>query len=112
MSSPLSINGNDIIAQNHSMFTVEMQLRGNEITFLNIKEGNQAPEIDTNEENELNKGIKISESENLKLNDSKNKKITSTNDNSNLYIYLLLMFISLMVIVVISFKKKILNKKI
>ena len=46
LGSPVALNGNDIIAENGSVFTVKMQLDGNELTFLNIEEGNKAPVID------------------------------------------------------------------
>lgn len=42
LGSPVALNGNDIIAENGSVFTVKMQLDGDELTFLNVEEGNKA----------------------------------------------------------------------
>lgn len=40
------INGNDIVAENGSVFTVKMMVDNGSLTFLDIEEGNKAPEID------------------------------------------------------------------
>lgn len=113
MGSPLSIDGNNITVDNHSVFTVKIELKDNQLSFINISEGNLAPELDSNREDELNNGIKISDSVDLKLDESTSKKNTSTGDNTNLNLYYILMSISLIgILVMVYLKKRLLNKKI
>lgn len=106
MGSPSAIKGNDIIAENHSTFTVKIELKDNELSFVSVNEGNLAPKLDSNKEDELNKGIKISESVDLKSKSNKNGKGIKTGDNTNLTLYCTLMSVSLLGIILLNYLKK------
>jgi hypothetical protein len=54
--SPISLIGDDIIAQDGSVFTVTMKMNGDSIDFLSIEEGNRAPEIDNDEDTDDDDG--------------------------------------------------------
>lgn len=58
LGSPLAINDGDIVAENGAVFTVWIQLDGDDLTFLSIEEGNKAPEINTGKVDD-NSGIDI-----------------------------------------------------
>lgn len=52
LGSPLALNGNEIVAENGSVFTVKIQLDGDELTFMNVEDGNKAPVVDTDKSDE------------------------------------------------------------
>lgn len=98
LGSPLALNGNEIIAENGSVFTLKMQLNGGELTFLSIENGNKAPVVDTNR----NEGIDIGESDKTNTipdtdvgNNQGNVSRPQTGDNSNLALWYTLLFASL-----------------
>ena len=103
--SPLAINGNDIVAENGSVFTVRMMVDDGSLTFLNIEEGNKAPEIDTG-----NDGIYIGEAD-QKGNGSSGSDVTGpdTGDYDNIVFWIILLFGSfagLSVIICLHLKKR------
>lgn len=93
LGSPIALNGNDIIAENGSVFTVKMQLDGGELTFLNVEEGNKAPVIDIKQDSN---GIDIGDDGKIP-----NTGITSpqTGDHANLPVWYALLIASLSVLI-------------
>lgn len=81
--SSVTLNGGDITAQNHSTFTLKMQLDNNQLTFVSVEEGNKAPVVEITEEKE-NEDIYIGEADPVR-----------TGDDNNLYLWLLLLVTSL-----------------
>lgn len=81
--SPLSLKGNDVIAENGSIFTIKMQLDNDKLTFLNIEEGNKAPVINTDMNNE---STYIEED---------NVTIPNTGDDSNIALWIILLLASI-----------------
>lgn len=63
IGTPLALNNNEIVAENGSVFTLRMQLDENELTFVNIEEGNKAPVVDINR----NDGVDIDEGDNSNI---------------------------------------------
>lgn len=90
--SPLALDGNEIIAENGSVFTVKMQLDNSTLSFLNVENGNKAPVVDTSKGDKGNEGIYIGE-------DNKNSNYTEkslqTGDDSNLTLWIALLIASL-----------------
>ena len=93
LGSPVALNGNDIIAENGSVFTVKMQLDGDELTFLNVEEGNKAPVIDIKQDGN---GIDIGDDGKIP-----NTGTTSpqTGDYANLPVWYALLIASLSVLI-------------
>lgn len=100
LGTPLSLNGNEIVAENGSVFTLRMQLDGDELTFVNVEEGNKAPVVDTDK----NAGVDIGEGDKTDTipdtdantgNDQGNVSSPQTGDNSNLALWYTLLFASL-----------------
>ena len=98
LGTPLTLNGNEIVAENGSVFTLRMQLDGDELTFLNIEDGNKAPVVDTDK----NEGIDIGEGDKTDTipdtdagNNQGNVSSPQTGDNSNLALWYTLLFASL-----------------
>lgn len=95
LGAPLSLNGDVITAENGSAFTVTIQQNGSVLTFLNVEEGNQAPEVDTNKDDE-NSGIDIGESEDDDdSNSGSDDTSVKTADETHLMFWNTLMFVSL-----------------
>lgn len=86
------------MAQNGSMFTVTMELDGDELTFLDMKEGNHAPTLDLNEEDENSGGIDIDDGDGIKS--------PSTNEQSNVGVINMLLFILCTVMLYLNLKNK------
>lgn len=93
LGSPVALNGDDIIAENGSVFTVKMQLDGDELTFLNVEEGNKAPVIDIKQDGN---GIDIGDDGKIP-----NTGTTSpqTGDYANLPVWYALLIASLSVLI-------------
>lgn len=93
LGSPVALNGDDIIAENGSVFTVKMQLDGDELTFLNVEEGNKAPVIDIKQDGN---GIDIGDDGKIP-----NTGTTSpqTGDHANLPVWYALLIASLSVLI-------------
>lgn len=103
LGSPLAIQGSEIVAENGSVFTVKMQLDEDELTFLGIEEGNQAPIVDTNKD-----GSSIEIGDDGKI---PNTGMTSpqTGEYANLPVWYALLIASLSVLVImmsVNIKKK------
>lgn len=103
LGSPLAIQGSEIVAENGSVFTVKMQLDEDELTFLGIEEGNQAPIVDTNKD-----GSSIEIGDDGKI---PNTGMTSpqTGEYANLSVWYALLIASLSVLVImmsVNIKKK------
>lgn len=103
LGSPLAIQGSEIVAENGSVFTVKMQLDEDELTFLGIEEGNQAPIVDTNKD-----GSSIEIGDDGKI---PNTGMTSpqTGESDNLPVWYALLIASLSVLVImmsVNIKKK------
>lgn len=92
--SPISLKGNDVIAENGSIFTIKMQLDNGELTFLNIEEGNKAPVINTDKNNE---SIYDEEDKN---NNQDNVIIPNTGDDSNVALWIILLLVSIVGLVI------------
>lgn len=100
LGTPLALNGNEIVAENGSVFTLRMQLDGDELTFVNIEDGNKAPVVDTDK----NDGVDIGEGDKTDTipdtdantgNNQDNVSSPQTGDNSNLTLWYTLLFVSL-----------------
>lgn len=92
--SPISLKGNDVIAENGSIFTIKMQLDNGELTFLNIEEGNKAPVINTDKNNE---SIYDEEEKN---NNQDNVIIPNTGDDSDVALWIILLLVSIVGLVI------------
>lgn len=92
--SPISLKGNDVIAENGSIFTIKMQLDNGELIFLNIEEGNKAPVINTDKNNE---SIYDEEDKN---NNQDNVIIPNTGDDSNVALWIILLLVSIVGLVI------------
>ena len=126
LGSPLSINGDEIVAENGTVFTVKMQLDNGELTFMNVEEGNKAPVVDTNKDDD-NSGVDIGEDKTPEVNkgedgidigdDSKvevpstgnnnssqtgNINVPQTGDRRNVTIWYILLVMSLSVLIVMG----------
>ena len=103
--SPLALNGNDIVAENGSIFTVRMMVDGSDLIFLNVEEGNKAPAVEIG-----NDGIYIGEAD-QKGNTSSVSDATGpdTGDYSNFTFWSVLLFGSfagLSIIICLHLKKR------
>ena len=103
--SPLALNGNDIVAENGSIFTVRMMVDGSDLIFLNVEEGNKAPAVEVG-----NDGIYIGEAD-QKGSDSSESDVTGpdTGDYDNVVLWIILLFISFAgfsVIICLHLKKR------
>ena len=105
MGSPLSINEDTIIAENHSVFTVKIEVKDGKLSFVDINKGNLAPKLESNEEDDLNQGITISAKVDLKADSASNKKGISTGDNSNISLNCMLMILSALGLVLLKYLK-------
>ena len=87
MGTPLSINDNEIIAENGSVFTLSIQLDGDKLALANIESGDTSPEIDLADPDDSS--IFIGDSD-------KNIDFIETGDVVNLEIWWVLFIISLL----------------
>ena len=87
LGTPLSINDNEIIAENGSAFTLSIQLNGDKLAFTNIESGDTSPEIDLADPDDSS--IFIGDSD-------KNIDFIETGDAVNLKIWWALFIISLL----------------
>lgn len=95
--SPLSVSDDGIIAENGSVFTVKIQLDGDELTFLNIEEGNKAPTVTLREDvNSIDIG------DDGKLSESGSPQ---TGENADLTVWYILLAVSLSVLVFTGYIK-------
>lgn len=95
--SPLSVSDDGIIAENGSVFTVKIQLDGDELTFLNIEEGNKAPTVMLREDvNSIDIG------DDGKLSESGSPQ---TGENADLTVWYILLAVSLSVLVFTGYIK-------
>lgn len=134
LGSPLSISDTEIIAENGAMFTVRMQLDGDNIQFMNIEEGNKAPVVDTDKDDEGgidigedktpdddddDNGINIgdvdkddgSSDDGTKPTPDQNVQSPQTGDNSNITLWVILLIVSLFGLCITS-KKTFFEKKV
>ena len=99
LGSPLSLNGNDIIAENGSVFTVKMQMDNGTLSFLNVEDGNKAPVVDTSKGDKDNESICIGEGDAAITDKEKNPNTGSksplTGDNTNIALWFALLIASL-----------------
>ncbi len=97
LGSPLSLNGNDIIAENGSVFTVKMQMDNGTLSFLNVEDGNKAPVVDTSKGDKDSEGIYIGEGDipNTDKNSNYSEKSPQTGDNTNITLWFALLIASL-----------------
>ena len=99
LGSPLSLNGNDIIAENGSVFTVKMQMDNGTLSFLNVEDGNKAPVVDTSKGDKDNESIYIGEGDAAITDKEKNPNTGSksplTGDNTNIALWFALLIASL-----------------
>ena len=99
LGSPLSLNGNDIIAENGSVFTVKMQMDNGTLSFLNVEDGNKAPVVDTSKGDKDNESIYIGEGDAAITDKEKNPNTGSksplTGDNTNISLWFALLIVSL-----------------
>lgn len=99
LGSPLSLNGNDIIAENGSVFTVKMQMDNGTLSFLNVEDGNKAPVVDTSKGDKDNESIYIGEGDKAITDKEKNPNTGSksplTGDNTNITLWFALLIASL-----------------
>ncbi len=95
--SPLSVSDDGIIAENGSVFTVKIQLDGDELTFLNIEEENKAPTVTLREDvNSIDIG------DDGKLSESGSPQ---TGENADLTVWYILLAVSLSVLVFTGYIK-------
>lgn len=87
LGTPLSINDNEIIAENGSVFTLSIQLDGDKLALANIESGDTSPEIDLADPDDSS--IFIGDSD-------KNIDFIETGDVVNLEIWWVLFIISLL----------------
>lgn len=99
LGSPISLNGNDIIAENGSVFTVKMQMDNGTLSFLNVEDGNKAPVVDTSKGDKDNESIYIGEGDAAITDKEKNPNTGSksplTGDNTNIALWFALLIASL-----------------
>lgn len=99
LGSPLTLNENDIIAENGSVFTVKMQLDNGVLSFLNIEDGNKAPIVDTSKSDKDSESIYIGEGDKTITDKEKNPNTDSksplTGDNTNNTLWFALLIASL-----------------
>lgn len=97
LGSPLALNGNEIIAENGSVFTVKMQLDNGTLSFLNVENGNKAPVIDTSKGYKDSEGIYIGEGDksDANINHNYDEKSIQTGDDTNLTLWIALLIASL-----------------
>lgn len=134
IGSPLSITDDEIVAENGAIFTVRMQVDGNNIKFLSVEEGNKAPVIDTDkgdeggidigddetpdDDDDDDDGINIGDADNDDGNKDDGSKPTpdqdvqspQTGDNSNITLWVILLIVSLFGLCITS-KKTFFEKK-
>ncbi len=106
MGTPLSIKEDTIVAENHSVFTVKIEVKDGKLSFVDINKGNLAPKLESNEEDDLNKGITISSKVDLKADSILNKKGVSTGDNSNISLSCMLMTVSVLCLGLLKYLKR------
>ena len=106
MGSPLSINEDTIVAENHSVFTVKIEMKDGKLSFVDINKGNLAPKLESNAEDDLNQGITISAKVDLKADSASNKKGISTGDNSNISLNCMLMILSALGLGLLKYLKR------
>ncbi len=103
--SPLALNGNDIVAENGSIFTVRMMVDGSDLIFLNVEEGNKAPAVELG-----NDGIYIGEADQKGNTSSVSDEIgPDTGDYNNFAFWIVLLFGSfagLSIIICLHLKKR------
>lgn len=95
--SPLSLKGNDVIAENGSIFTIKMQLDNDKLTFLNVEEGNKAPAVNIKKDIE---SIYIGEN---------NVIMPKTGDDNNIILWIILLVASLFGLIItanLSYKQR------
>lgn len=97
LGSTLALNGNEIIAENGSVFTVKMQLDNGTLSFLNVENGNKAPVVDTSKGDKDSEGIYIGEGDKSDANINHNyvEKSLQTGDDTNLTLWIALLIASL-----------------
>ena len=133
IGSPLSITDNEIVAENGAIFTVRMQMDGTDIKFLSVEEGNKAPVVDTDKDDEGgidigddetpdddddDDGINIGDADKDDGNSDDGSKPTpdqdvqspQTGDNSNITLWVILLIVSLFGLCITS-KKTFFEKK-
>lgn len=134
IGSPLSITDDEIVAENGAIFTVRMQVEGNDIKFLSVEEGNKAPIVDTDKDDEG--GIDIGDDKTPEDDDDDDDGINigdadkddgnkddgskpkpdqdvqqpQTGDNSNITLWVILLIVSLFGLCITS-KKTFFEKK-
>ena len=106
MGTPLSIKEDTIVAENHSVFTVKIEVKDGKLSFVDINKGNLAPKLESNEEDDLNQGITISSKVDLKADSILNKKGVSTGDNSNISLSCMLMTVSVLCLGLLKYLKR------
>ena len=103
--SPLALNGNDIVAENGSIFTVRMMVDGSDLIFLNVEEGNKAPAVELG-----NDGIYIGEADQKGNTSSVSDEIgPDTGDYNNFAFWIVLLFgafAGLSIIICLHLKKR------
>lgn len=133
IGSPLSITDDEIVAENGAIFTVRMQMDGTDIKFLSVEEGNKAPVVDTDKDDEGgidigddetpdddddDDGINIGDADKDDGNSDDGSKPTpdqdvqspQTGDNSNITLWVILLIVSLFGLCITS-KKTFFEKK-
>lgn len=97
LGSSLDLNGNEIIAENGSVFTAKIQLDNGELSFLNVEDGNKAPVVDTNKGKKDSEGIYIDEVDksDANINHNYDEKNPQTGDDTNLTLWIVLLIVSL-----------------
>lgn len=91
----MSVSNDIITVDNHSIFTLNIVMDGNQLTFSKIEEGNKAPKIEVKYGEELVSGISIT-------NHTKSRKNSlKTGDETNGLIWTSLLIISFIVILMI-----------
>lgn len=86
-----------------TVFTVKIEVKDGKLSFVDINKGNLAPKLESNEEDDLNKGITISSKVDLKADSISNKKGVSTGDDSNIS---LLMIVSVLGLGLLKYLKR------
>lgn len=89
-----------------TVFTVKIEVKDGKLSFVDINKGNLAPKLESNEEDDLNKGITISSKVDLKADSISNKKGVSTGDNSNISLSCMLMTVSVLGLGLLKYLKR------
>ncbi len=112
LGSPLSMSDTEIVAPDGAVFTVKMQMDGDQLSFLNLEEGNKAPVVDTDKDDDDDDGINIGDPDKNEGDNEDGSSVTpdqdvqspQTGDNFNMTFWVSLLILSFIGLCVTSKK--------